>query len=359
MKQKSETVHGLNRKRHSPSTYFFTSARTERVLSHWNLSTNCGHLFCPRVFVGGAVLAVWIHFRPFLVGGGESTGFFCSALSFLNNNKPDTMPLHSRRTPVRFSQRQLEARRRLSLSTSNDEADDCTSNDPFSTPQVRKTQQVKRRNKRRRLQCDSPSTSATAGVVITPEPTPSLSSFPISPTSAKRRRPLAERKPKLDNSSGRLPWSEFRDLQVPPHELRSSATLTTGQCFHWTDVTPEPASQHQNHQITSAWGVHNAKEWIGTLRLSSKERTHADTVVVHVRESEDTTMYRILCHFSSQTDAPVEDASPLFYDQMLREYFQLEEPLQPLYEEWATQCPRMRQIAQRYVCFFAFVHGHK
>eukprot|EP00523_Entomoneis_sp_CCMP467_P005341 CAMPEP_0168762678 /NCGR_PEP_ID=MMETSP0724-20121128/23967_1 /TAXON_ID=265536 /ORGANISM="Amphiprora sp., Strain CCMP467" /LENGTH=532 /DNA_ID=CAMNT_0008811849 /DNA_START=195 /DNA_END=1793 /DNA_ORIENTATION=- len=147
----------------------------------------------------------------------------------------------------------------------------------------------------------------------------------------------------------------FRDLKVPPHELRPSATLTTGQCFHWKDVTrttttlndTDNESDDNKNRKSSAWGTHNAQEWIGTLRQSQS----GDAVVVRLRETPTTTLYQVLHHYhhgANSKDKNNKDIQDLqFYDEMLRSYFQLDDhPLQPLYEEWSQQCPRMAEIAK-------------
>ncbi|KAL7562917.1 hypothetical protein ACA910_000286 [Epithemia clementina (nom. ined.)] len=330
--------------------------------------------------------------------------------------------------PVRFSerQRQIAARRNLSAAleqnTDNpptalqhhhhqqaiDNEDDENIPSPtscFSSPYFgdqciargnsSNTYQPKTRGtKRPRSATTREQGRVTATAVVTPEP--SLSWTPVTVTSGAGSSTIATKDKNYnecdDSGTG---WLDFRDLKVPPQELRPSATLTTGQCFIWKDVTspptleqqddsssssslgPEPTTSAAAPQIkTSAWGVHNAKEWIGTLRVvpwrdddeeeaeekSGSFRDGADTVVVHLKETPDTTMYQVLAHHRCDShreenddddddfDDPFSSAEPppppCFYDDMLRDYFQLNEPLQPLYEEWSTQCPRMHQIAQ-------------
>jgi N-glycosylase/DNA lyase len=121
--------------------------------------------------------------------------------------------------------------------------------------------------------------------------------------------------------------SKYHDLMVSPHEFRPSATLTTGQCFHWFAVSsPGDASAPR-----SAWGRHNATEWIGTLRL-----LEGHSVVIAIKETSDTTLYRVL-----------QGPPHLPYEEMLRQYFQLDCSLVPLYEAWSRQDPeRLARIAK-------------
>ena len=116
--------------------------------------------------------------------------------------------------------------------------------------------------------------------------------------------------------------SPFIDLAVGPAELRPSATLTTGQCFNWIAV--------DRQEDASAWGTHNATEWVGTMRLSS-----GDSLVLVIRETPETTMYRVLCAPDSAEDVR----------ESLVRYFQLEHGLQELYTSWSSQCSRLKKIA--------------
>jgi N-glycosylase/DNA lyase len=131
------------------------------------------------------------------------------------------------------------------------------------------------------------------------------------------------------------PTQPFLDLNVPPHELRPSATLTTGQCFHWQVVQPATLliqNHDDDNKKVSAWGTHNATEFVGTVRLS-----YTKSVVVAIKETPTTTLYRPL------TDTI--DAADLH--QHLRNYFQLYTALlQPLYQEWSQACPRLATIAK-------------
>lgn len=117
----------------------------------------------------------------------------------------------------------------------------------------------------------------------------------------------------------------FRDLKVPARELRPSATLTTGQCFHWKAIDDPVGS--------SAWGVHNATQWIGTVRIPHT----SDYLVLLLRETVETTHYKVLYA------PPKYDITRT--DDILYKYFQLEHSLSVLYEQWSQECGRLKRIA--------------
>lgn len=117
---------------------------------------------------------------------------------------------------------------------------------------------------------------------------------------------------------------------VSPSELRPSATLTTGQCFHWKAIENEDISA-RTHSKASAWGSHNATEWIGVIRLLD-----GNSVVLQIKETQANTMYRVL-HSTSEDDLDV--------DAILHDYFQLDESLTQLYSQWSNSCPRLKAIA--------------
>lgn len=158
----------------------------------------------------------------------------------------------------------------------------------------------------------------------------------------------------------------FIDLMIPPEELRPSATLTTGQCFHWKAVQRENIRKQPQHQqeegegeqasfpssssIPSAWGTHDAQEWIGTVRLSPPH--NAQSVVLVVRETPNTTLYRPLSNV---------DNMDALHDFLRHHYFQINRrkdsdhddnedernlTLKELYAEWSDACPRMKVIAK-------------
>lgn len=159
---------------------------------------------------------------------------------------------------------------------------------------------------------------------MTPDATPahaivSASDSPAASTSSSR------------STANVISDCKFQDLQVSPAELRPSATLTTGQCFHWSVLSQrENSSEDSTDGIPiSAWGSHNATEWIGTLR------THfGESVVVVLRETPTTTLFRVL-HAPSNLDV----------SSFLRDYFQLDQPLASLYKEWSRQDKRLALIA--------------
>jgi N-glycosylase/DNA lyase len=126
--------------------------------------------------------------------------------------------------------------------------------------------------------------------------------------------------------------STFQSLGVAANELRPSRTLTTGQCFHWKPVSltvKSNGSSSKETGTTSAWGTHDATEWIGTLRCSNDE-----SFVLAIRETPTDTLYRTLTH--TKLDIPA----------ILHNYFQLDENLSALYHEWSDSCPRLKTIAE-------------
>jgi N-glycosylase/DNA lyase len=118
--------------------------------------------------------------------------------------------------------------------------------------------------------------------------------------------------------------NEWIDLDVPPKELRPSATLTNGQCFNWMVVeTEEQSPDVISSPRKSAWGTHDAKEWIGPL----------GDRVLSIKETPTTTLFRVL-------HGPTEGTK-----EYLQQYFRLETPLAPLYDEWSKSDPRIAKIA--------------
>ena len=163
--------------------------------------------------------------------------------------------------------------------------------------------------------------------------------------------------------------NDWIDLQVAPHELRPSATLTTGQCFHWHDITttstndqtttendisqlPDATTSSSPSLSTpsrSAWGVHNARHWRGMVRWPDT----GTSALIEIQETPQTTLYRVLWQEQHENDTQKHTASIITntttsIHTRLRAYFQLDETpsLQDLYNEWSQQCPRMQRIAQ-------------
>jgi N-glycosylase/DNA lyase len=135
------------------------------------------------------------------------------------------------------------------------------------------------------------------------------------------------------------PTQEFIDLNVPPEELRPSNTLTTGQCFHWKVVYPTTTINNASMPI-SAWGTHDATEWVGTLRLRLFDST--ESIIIVIRETPTTTLYRSLTTIPSSNNNNNEEE----LRRALLDYFQLETSLPKLYEEWSLNCPRLAVIAK-------------
>jgi N-glycosylase/DNA lyase len=120
---------------------------------------------------------------------------------------------------------------------------------------------------------------------------------------------------------------EYNDLKVKPTEFRPSAVLTTGQCFHWKSLN-EP--QQSDDQVVSAWGTHNATEWIGTLRVP----VSGESIVIRLRETESTVLFHTI---SAPENIDVKE--------FLKKYFQMEVSIVDLHMEWSTQCDRLKRIA--------------
>lgn len=123
------------------------------------------------------------------------------------------------------------------------------------------------------------------------------------------------------------PENEWVDLEIPAQELRPSSTLINGQCFNWivveTEIDPGGPLASQSPQ-KSAWGTHDAKEWVGPLGRR----------VLYIQETPTTTRFRVL---HGDTKGAKED---------LQKYFRLETPLAPLYKEWSAQDKRLAKIAK-------------
>jgi N-glycosylase/DNA lyase len=117
------------------------------------------------------------------------------------------------------------------------------------------------------------------------------------------------------------PQEKYLDLHILPCKLRPSATLTTGQCFHWRVVELDDAILESPG---SAWGSHEATEWIGILCFGKDH-----SVVVSLKETPETTLYHIL--YAPQNIDVQKD---------LYDYFQLGKPLAPLYQKWAQADPK-------------------
>ena len=171
-----------------------------------------------------------------------------------------------------------------------------------------------------------------------------------SPTRTKNKSPAKKTKKKAGKAPETYlatdlaqiaPENEWTDLNVAPEELRPSNCLTTGQAFSWLVVESDDEAarasmaikqsldvdfkmEQLQQQSASAWGVHDAKEWVGPL----------GDRVISIRETPATTLYRVL---HGKTDG---------VEEYLRDYFQLDTPLVPLYEQWGKCDDRLRRIAE-------------
>eukprot|EP00551_Chaetoceros_affinis_P010572 CAMPEP_0203669708 /NCGR_PEP_ID=MMETSP0090-20130426/6001_1 /ASSEMBLY_ACC=CAM_ASM_001088 /TAXON_ID=426623 /ORGANISM="Chaetoceros affinis, Strain CCMP159" /LENGTH=547 /DNA_ID=CAMNT_0050534443 /DNA_START=3 /DNA_END=1646 /DNA_ORIENTATION=- len=171
--------------------------------------------------------------------------------------------------------------------------------------------------------------------VRSPSPSP-------SPSKTKKQPKFILRSSDIAKLSPENPWV---DLEVPPAELRPSATLTTGQCFNFivvhddsNDSDSNDTDQKRKQQQQSAWGTHNETEWIGPIQ----------NLVLSIKETETTTLYRVLhCGTSSPSDDNDNDNDINIEDvtDFLRQYFQLETPLEPLYTKWSKNDRRLAKIA--------------
>jgi N-glycosylase/DNA lyase len=130
------------------------------------------------------------------------------------------------------------------------------------------------------------------------------------------------------------PGQPYVDLEIPPHELRPSATLTTGQSFVWKPVVDENAESETaeaQSSALSAWGSHDATEWVGVIRIGSDL-----SVVMAIRETPETTLFRPLSPCPSNMDLK----------SLLWDYFQLKDSLGELYASWSKADRRLETIAK-------------
>lgn len=98
-------------------------------------------------------------------------------------------------------------------------------------------------------------------------------------------------------------------LAVAPGELRLQTTLENGQCFGWhRQPGDEPV-------------------WVGVLGRR----------LLALRETATDTEYRCLASKGDEDSCEIRDE--------LRDYFQLDTPLAPLYEEWSRGDERMKAVA--------------
>jgi N-glycosylase/DNA lyase len=81
----------------------------------------------------------------------------------------------------------------------------------------------------------------------------------------------------------------------------------------------------------SAWGSHNATEWVGVIRVQSDL-----SIVIAIREVPNTTLFRPLSPYPSDLDLK----------SILWEYFQLNDSLVELYDSWSKADARVATIAR-------------
>lgn len=180
----------------------------------------------------------------------------------------------------------------------------------FRTTSAMLTRESSKRARRSYVPLAIPSSSGSEGATTPLRPVSSAAVVTPTPTTHDERK--------------------FLDLEVPPEEFRPSVVLTTGQCFHWTALSTPTAKT----ESTSAWGIHNATEWMGILRAPDED----DAVVVILQETPSTVLYHTLHTPPGWTRDTVHS--------FLRSYFQLDTvSVTDLYREWSTQCPRLARIA--------------
>jgi N-glycosylase/DNA lyase len=154
---------------------------------------------------------------------------------------------------------------------------------------------------------------------------------PVTPSPKKKRKaPSPSVSPDINVLSSEAvaaiaPHQAFADLKVPPEELRPSTTLTTGQAFNWKKTHASSTTTKE-----SAWGSHDATEWVGTLRVGG------DSIVLVIRETPTTTLYRPLTIVPSNVN--IHD--------VLFDYFQLQHSLKSLYRDWSNADQRLAAIAK-------------
>ena len=99
-----------------------------------------------------------------------------------------------------------------------------------------------------------------------------------------------------------------------PCELRLHSTLENGQCFGWHRQGDQPI-------------------WVGVLGRR----------LLALRETESDCLFRCLSRSPAILPSVDEDAA---LREELRDYFQLETPLAPLYETWSAADERMATVAR-------------
>ena len=265
---------------------------------------------------------------------------------------PSTVGLSAIRAVGRRSKRLLSIHQRaasadaiLSLSATlrNDDANEAV---PI-TPSPRKTKKnVKRQTstgrKRKRSPAVLPDTPVSRKLEMIDDGSPTS----LSGSSSAAMVENNDLELTTDMVAAINPSQEFVDLGVHPEELRPSNTLTTGQCFHWRVVHPVQANEPSSSDSTSksAWGTHDATEWVGTLRL--RLFASNESVVLVVRELPDTTLYRLLATTRAVNSETTEKEEMEELHRAILDYFQLDIGMSDLYEKWSRECSRLSRIAE-------------
>ena len=110
--------------------------------------------------------------------------------------------------------------------------------------------------------------------------------------------------------------SSWHRLAVPPRELRLDTTLENGQCFGW----------HRQPGDGDA-------SWVGVLGRR----------LLEVRETETDCLFRCL---GDQSGAGDDQSAAASLCNEVRQFFQLDTPLAPLYEKWSRADCRMAAVAK-------------
>ncbi|CEL93771.1 unnamed protein product [Vitrella brassicaformis CCMP3155] len=124
-------------------------------------------------------------------------------------------------------------------------------------------------------------------------------------------------------AASKIPWT---DLQVPPPELQPEFCLVSGQCFSFKPCEAE-AGAVEAPSDGAGDGVSDSKEWVGVIGRG----------VYHIRQTEQTTLFRCLHHSRYSSDGSECVAE-------VREFFRLHTEMAPLYRRWEGADARMRQI---------------
>jgi len=273
-----------------------------------------------------SLAACWLLFWP--LSGTCAAG---AALIMSSRSNPVLRRSSARLLAFRTTTK-MRSMRSLQQQTEEEVSDPSSLTTRMSTPTA----------KRPRVVSASPSTgsSATSSVRFAAE---KAAAAVVTPTNVSAAASSGAATEDIQQQQQQHIDDGFVDLGVQAAELRPSATLTTGQCFHWRAIASagddvKVATTSREGKTKSAWGSHNATEWIGTLRVP----VTGESLVVVLRETPTSVWYRTL-------RAPADSFD---VQSFLHSYFQLPgnettdvPSLQDLYQEWSTQCDRLRIIA--------------